>query len=99
MGEEEARLDSLRKRVEFELRTKDFEIVASAEILWSGWECDTDAVIVRLADGTVKWVVVGDVDVSAKTVVETLRERKVAYEKAIADTEALLEVAKREGLA
>jgi len=74
------------------------EILGSAEILWSGWEGDTDAVLVRLPDGRLQWVVINGVDVATESVIEVLRERLDAYRRAIVETEALLNIAEANGL-
>jgi hypothetical protein len=73
--------------------TRDFEILGAAEILWSGWEGDTDAVLMRFADGRLGWAAVQGVTVAADKVTETLRERLTAYREAIRETEALLALA------
>ena len=73
--------------------TTDFEIVGACTVLWSGWEGDTRAVVVGLADGRRVWGMIEGVHISADRVAQTLRERITAYRQAILETEALLMIA------
>jgi hypothetical protein len=73
--------------------TADFEVLAAASMLWSGWECDTAAALVRLGDGQRVWAVLDAVNVASADVPRMLRERIKAYRQAIFETEALLAVA------
>jgi hypothetical protein len=73
--------------------TEAFEIVGACFLLWCGWEGDTRAVFVRLADGRRLWGIVDGVHVPADRIVPTLRSRLTAYRQAIAETEALLMLA------
>ncbi|WP_114945902.1 hypothetical protein [Microvirga calopogonii] len=82
--------ESLDRYVHKAYGTDDYEVLGATEMLWSGWECDTDAVLIRLADGRKAWAVMLCVNVPPKEVPDALRERIEAYRKAIADTEALL---------
>jgi len=70
----------------------DYEIIGAAEILWSGWEGDTDAVLIRLVDGRKAWAVLQAVHVASDQVPSVLRERISVYRQAIAETEALLKI-------
>jgi hypothetical protein len=66
--------------------TRDYEILGSADMLWSGWELDTAAVLIRLGDGRQVWAVLASVDVSPSDVPDVLRQRLVAYRQAITET-------------
>lgn len=88
-----------RQLVEQYLRATDFTIVGRAGLLWSAWECDHEAVLVRRDSGQVHWVILGGVNVSPRNVVETLREKLVEYKRAYEGTERLLNLAEKEGLA
>jgi len=105
MSDDAIRKEANRKRVQAMVEeefgpdaAQGFEIIGSAPILWSGWEGDTDAVVVRLPDGNAVWMVVEGVHVGSTGVAEVLRERLDAYRKAIEDTEALLKIAEANGL-
>jgi len=105
MNDDAIRKEAIRRRVHTMVERKygptaaqGFEILGSTDIMWSGWEGDTDAVIVRLPDGKVVWMVIDGVEVGSKNIVEVLRERLVAYSKVIEDTEALLRIAEANGL-
>jgi hypothetical protein len=73
--------------------TAVYEILGSAAMLWSGWELDTAAVLIRLRDGRKVWAILNSVDVPPSEAAETLRERLEAYRQAIEDTETLLRLA------
>jgi hypothetical protein len=73
--------------------TGEYEILGMVPMLWSGWEADTNAVLVRLADARRVWAVMQSVDVRANEVPDVLRQRLVAYREAIEETEALLRLA------
>lgn len=73
--------------------TDAFEIVGACQVLWSGWEGDTWAVLVDLSDGRRVWGMVDGVHVPADRIVSTLRGRITAYRQAIHETEALLMIA------
>jgi len=72
---------------------RDYEVLGRVPMLWTGWEADTDAVLLRLPGGRLAWYVLHCVDVPPEQVVETLRQRLVAYREAIEETEALLRLA------
>lgn len=71
-------------------RTADYEVVGRVPMLWTGWEADTDACLLRLGDGRQAWFVLNCVDVPPDRVVDALRQRIEAYRQAITETEALL---------
>lgn len=73
--------------------TEDYEVAGRAPMLWTGWETDTDAVLLRLPGGRLAWYVIQCVDVPPDAVAGTLRQRLVAYRAAIAKTEELLRLA------
>lgn len=85
--------DILDRYVQRAHRTMDYEILGSADMLWSGWELDTAAVLIRLRDGRKVWAILNSVDVPPSKAGETLRERLEAYRHAIEETEALLRLA------
>lgn len=80
----------LDRYVERAYGTMEYEILGSADMLWSGWELDTAAVLIRLRDGRKVWAILNSVDVPPSKAVETLRERLEAYRHAIEETETLL---------
>ena len=70
------------------------ELLEIVPILWSGWECDTHAALVRRPDGTHRMVVMNAVSHPGdQTVRQLLRERVLAYERAIQDTQRMLDMA------
>ncbi|MXQ10455.1 hypothetical protein [Microvirga makkahensis] len=75
--------------------TGGYAIIGAAEILWSGWEGDTDAVLFRLVDGRKVWAALQAVHVAPDDVPTVLRQRVTAYRQAIAETESLLIIAGR----
>jgi hypothetical protein len=87
------RKESLDRYVQEAWGTKDYEILGAAEMLWSGWEGDTDAILLCLADGRRVWAVMQCVTIRPDEVPDVLRERIAAYRKAIADSEVLLATA------
>ena len=89
----ESEMRSLKDYILDAYGTDAFEIVGACALLWSGWEGDTRAVLVKLADGRRVWGVVEGVHVPADKIVPTLRSRLTAYRQAIAETEALLMIA------
>jgi hypothetical protein len=70
--------------------TKDYEVVGRVSMLWTGWEGDTDAILLRLGDGRMAWYVLHCVDVPPAEVPAVLRQRLAAYREAITQTEELL---------
>lgn len=68
------------------------ELLAAVEVLWSNWECDSMAALIRLEDGTVKVVRPDGTAGSGppETTMEMLEERLVEYERAISETRAFL---------
>ncbi len=87
---EKERLDGYVRR---KYGATDYVILGSADMLWSGRELDTAAVLIRLGDGRQVWAVLASVDVSPSDVPDVLRQRLVAYRQAITETEALLRLA------
>jgi small nuclear ribonucleoprotein (snRNP)-like protein len=82
--------DILDRYVQRAHGTTAYEILGSADMLWSGWELDTAAVLIRLRDGRKVWAILNSVDVKPSQAVETLQERLEAYRHAIEETETLL---------
>jgi hypothetical protein len=73
----------------------EIEVLAYVPMLWSGWECDSAAVLYRiLPDGEPRLYVLDGVHVPSDRLLETLQERLAAYEKAIVDTRAFITKAK-----
>jgi hypothetical protein len=83
---------SLTSYIEDAYGTRAFAAYAACPVLWSGWEGDTKAVLVQLLNGR---RVLGMVEgtVSPSEIVQTLRQRIVAYQQAIEETEAFLRFA------
>jgi hypothetical protein len=70
---------------------ENIEVLAVADMLWSGWECDYTAVLYReLPDGDPKPFVLAGVEVSPKNLKEALLERVEAYKEAVKETESFL---------
>ncbi|MBW8908199.1 MAG: hypothetical protein JF620_04070 [Mesorhizobium sp.] len=72
-----------------------YEPLAALSVLWSGWECDSVAALVQLADGSRKIVFV-DGTPGGLTPEALLEERIRAYESAIEETRAFLRKARGE---
>lgn len=76
------------------------EVLDVVEVLWSGWECDSLAALVRLPSGECRTVFVdgtvfpGD----QRSPLELLEDRIAAYERAVAETKRFLDSA-REAMA
>ena len=80
------------------LGTEDFELVEIVPLLWTGWECDTHAALVRVPDGCCRLVAVNGVRMPGDgTVRAMLEERLAAYAAAASDTRRMLEIADRAG--
>jgi hypothetical protein len=78
--------------------TTDYTILGSARMYWCGWEADTAAALIRLADGRVAWAVLDGVTIAADEVADILRGRIEIYKRAIVDTRALLALAESLGV-
>ena len=76
-----------------------YEVLGSAAMLWCGWEMDTAAVLVKLSDGRLAWVILDSADVRPAHADEALRERPEVYERAIDDTRRLLAIARLHAIA
>jgi hypothetical protein len=91
-------LESIKRRLSYEPdlpEGAEFEVLAYTPMLWSGWEGDSAAVLYRiLPDGDPQLYVLDGVHTPPDRLLETLRERLVAYEKAAADTRRFIEKAK-----
>ncbi|MBZ9798730.1 hypothetical protein [Mesorhizobium sp. ES1-4] len=69
-----------------------YEPLAAVSVLWSGWECDSVATLVRLSDGRREIVFVDGTGMPGGLGPEALlEERIVAYETAIRKTRAFLD--------
>jgi hypothetical protein len=78
--------------------TDDFEMLEIVPVLWTGWECDTHAALVRMPDGGCRLVAVDGVRMPGDgTVRGMLEARLAAYAAAASDTRRLLEIADRAG--
>ncbi|MER8573344.1 hypothetical protein NKG99_14460 [Mesorhizobium sp. M1409] len=73
-----------------------YEPLAAVSVLWSGWECDSIAVLVRLEDDSRKIVFVDGTPGGGLTPEALLEERIAAYETAIEETRAFLRKARGE---
>ena len=72
-----------------------YEPEAAVAVLWSGWECDSVAVLVRLADGSRKIVFIDGTGMPGGLTPEGLLEERIAaYESAIEKTRAFLRKAR-----
>lgn len=67
----------------------DFQVLDWTEVLWSGWEGDSSAALIRVPGQAPKVAVCAHVG-SGRSPEAMLRERLVAYEEAIRDTRRLL---------
>lgn len=67
----------------------DFQVLDWTEILWSGWEGDSSAALVRIPGQGPKVSVYAHIG-SGRSPEAMLRERLVAYEDAIRDTRRLI---------
>jgi len=76
----------LDDRVKEGFDTSDYEVLDWTQVLHSGWEGDSVAVLIRLPDGG-KAIVFADASGVAQI---DLEERIVVYEAAIASTRAFL---------
>ncbi|MGO4558098.1 hypothetical protein [Mesorhizobium sp. 2RAF21] len=75
----------------------EFEVLAYAPILWSGWEGDSAAVLFRiLPDGKPQLHVLDGVDIAPETLLQALEDRIAIYERTAVKTKAFL--AKARGL-
>ena len=80
------------------LDTDDFELIEIVPALWSGWECDSHAALVRMADGRCRLVVPDGVRMPGDgTVRQMLEERLRVYEAAAYETRRFLQVADEAG--
>ena len=66
-----------------------FDVVDFVPVLWSGWECDSTAVLVRYEDGGHQLLIADAVGVP-DDVVEALQERLATYKEIGKRTEPLL---------
>ena len=74
-----------------------YEPLAAVSVLWSGWECDSVAVLVRLAYGSRKIVFLDGTGMPGGLTPEALLEERIAaYESAIQKTRAFLQKARGE---
>lgn len=70
------------------------ELLELVDVLWSGWECDHNAALIREADGTVRIKILAGVSHPGdKGPVAMLEERVAAYERVAAETRRFLEIA------
>lgn len=80
------------------LETENFELIEIVPVLWSGWECDTHAVLVRMADGSCRTVVLDGVLMPGDgTVRGMLEERLRAYAAAAYETRRFMRAAEETG--
>ncbi|TPK78204.1 hypothetical protein [Mesorhizobium sp. B2-4-17] len=90
---------SVQRRLSYELELPqgaEFEVLAYAPILWSGWECDSAAALYRiLPDGEPRLYVLDGVHTPRSRLLEALEERLTAYERAIANTKAFIAKARK----
>jgi hypothetical protein len=86
--------ESLAEYVRTTYGVDEYEIVGACALLWSGWESDTVAALVRLSDGRRVWGIADAFGVrSPEGIPRMLRQRISAYRQSIAETEALLMIA------
>ncbi len=71
-----------------------YEAVAVVPILWAGWECDSFAVLVRLADGRHEIVFPDGTGMSGQTPEQLLESRIREYERVTQLTRAFIETAR-----
>lgn len=97
---EKERLEGIRRQMRRKPaipESAEFEILASAPILWSGWGCDRTAVLYRiLPDGKPELHVLGGVEVTADALLSVLEERIDVYERAARQTRDFIGKAKTE---
>ena len=96
------RLESHRERLAVEVEdacaTDQFEILDVVPVLWSGWECDSGAGLVRLPDGAVRIVFIDGVgSPDRRTPLQVLEERLKAYGEVADRTRAFIASAKAAG--
>jgi hypothetical protein len=86
--------ESLNEYVRTAYGADTYEIIGACALLWSGWESDTVAALVKLTDGRRVWAMVDAFGFrSPEEIPRMLRQRITAYRQAIAETEAMLMVA------
>jgi hypothetical protein len=88
--------DALAER---NLPTDGYEVLGVVPLLWSGWECDTNLVLVSIPGQSEPVPVILDGTqrvFSAADAAAMLRERLDVYQKVIAKTEEALQFLSRE---
>jgi len=89
-------LEGIRRRMQFDPEIPegaDVDVLAATPVLWSGWECDTVAVLYRIRpEEKLRLHVMDGVHVTPENLQETLQERVVAYKEAIEETEEFLKL-------
>lgn len=82
-------LTLLKDRIQDIYGNVPFEVVDWCPVLWTGWECDSTAVLVKYEDGSHQLLIADAVGVPYD-VVEALQERLTTYKEIGKRTEQLL---------